>query len=124
MDSDTRGDEMKGISAVGRENRLRPVTGDLVKLATARSQPEADFLHDLMLDDGVPAVVLRERGLKADVLVPDAFVARAPEAEIIPLPRSRASYRPSDLPPDGRCGVATAAATRGSSRSRRGGQRG
>jgi hypothetical protein len=79
---------MKPIPAVCRESRRRPVTGDLVKLATARSQAEPDILHDLMLDEGVRA------------------------------------YRPSHRPLDGRCGVGTGAATRGSSRSRRVGQRG
>jgi hypothetical protein len=71
--------------------------GDLVRVAGARNQAEAEFIQGMLLEEGIPSVQRRSRGFDVpdflaagprDVLVPQsgAMAAREVllEAEIVP----------------------------------------
>lgn len=74
-----------------REDRARKVRreysdGELVTVATGRNQAEADFVANLLLEEGVPSLVRRSRGFDVpdmlaagprDVLVPGSGAAAA-----------------------------------------------
>ncbi len=76
-----------------RQERARKIKpqygeGELVKVAGARNQAEAEFIQGLLLEEGVPSLVRRARGFDVpdflaagprDVLVPAAGVAAARE---------------------------------------------
>lgn len=76
-----------------RHERARKVKrqyaeGDLVTVATGRNQAEADFVANLLLEEGVPSLVRRSRGFDVpdmlaagprDVLVPQSGEAAARE---------------------------------------------
>lgn len=97
----------------GRARKIKPqlAEGQLVKVAQAGNQPEAEFIQGLLLEEGVPSLLRRSAGFDVpdflaagprDVLVPQSGVATAREvllaAEIIseaPLEGSRA--RPGRL---------------------------
>jgi hypothetical protein len=53
--------------------------GDLVKVAGARNQAEAEFLQGLLLEEGVPSALRRARGFD----VPD-FLAAGPRDVLVP----------------------------------------
>lgn len=53
--------------------------GDLVKVAGAENQSEAEFLQSLLLEAGVPSVLRRSRGFD----VPD-FLAAGPRDVLVP----------------------------------------
>ena len=53
--------------------------GDLVKVASARNQPEAEFIQGLLLNAGVPSVIRRTPGFD----VPD-FLAAGPRDVLVP----------------------------------------
>lgn len=62
--------------------------GELVTVATGRNQAEADFIANLLLEEGVPSLVRRSRGFDVpdmlaagprDVLVPHSGEAAARE---------------------------------------------
>jgi hypothetical protein len=62
---------------------------DLVKVAGAQNQPEAELIQGLLRDAGVPSIVRRSGGADVpdflaagwrDVLVPAALAGRAREA--------------------------------------------
>src|SRR5215469_12050794 len=53
--------------------------GDLVKVASARNQPEAEFIQGLLLNAGVPSVLRRTPGFD----VPD-FLAAGPRDVLVP----------------------------------------
>jgi hypothetical protein len=62
--------------------------GDLVKVAGARHQAEAEFIQGLLLEEGVPSILRRTAGFDVpdfltagprDVLVPQSGVATARE---------------------------------------------
>jgi len=62
--------------------------GDLVKVAGARHQAEAEFIQGLLLEEGVPSILRRSAGFDVpdflaagprDVLVPQSGVATARE---------------------------------------------
>jgi pimeloyl-ACP methyl ester carboxylesterase len=90
--------------------KVRPefAEGDLVRVAGAQNQPEAELLQGLLLDAGVPSVIRRARGFDVpdflaagprDVLVPASAIEAAREA----LPRAdegllQASSRISSTP--------------------------
>ena len=72
--------------------------GDLVKVAGARNQSEAEFLQRLLLEVGVPSVLRRARGFdvpellaagQRDVLVPESGVEVARDvllqADLVPV---------------------------------------
>jgi hypothetical protein len=63
--------------------------GELVKVAHAGSQAEAEFIAGLLLEEGIPSLVIRSRGFDVaeflaagprDVLVPESGAEAAREA--------------------------------------------
>ena len=71
-----RGEELPAVSA--EQARARKVVpayteGELVKVAYAANEPEADMIAGLLLEAGIPAVIQRARGFD----VPD-FLAAGP----------------------------------------------
>ena len=54
--------------------------GELVKVARARNQAEAEFIQSLLLDEGVPSLLRRSAGFD----VPD-FLAAGPRDVMVPL---------------------------------------
>lgn len=82
----------------GRARKIKPqlAEGELVSVAHARNQPEAEFIQGLLLEEGVPSLLRRSAGFDVpdflaagprDVLVPQSGVSTAREvllsAEII-----------------------------------------
>ncbi len=82
-----------------RARKVKPqlAEGDLVKVAGAGNQPEAEFIQGLLLEEGVPSMLRRSAGFDVpdflaagprDVLVPQSGAATAREvlmqAELIP----------------------------------------
>lgn len=82
----------------GRARKIKPqlAEGQLVTVAHAGNQPEAEFIQGLLLEEGVPSLTRRSAGFDVpdflaagprDVLVPQSGVATAREvllaAEII-----------------------------------------
>lgn len=82
----------------GRARKIKPqlAEGQLVTVAHAGNQPEAEFIQSLLLEEGVPSLLRRSAGFDVpdflaagprDVLVPQSGVATAREvllaAEII-----------------------------------------
>jgi hypothetical protein len=57
---------------------------ELVKVAGAQNQTEAEFLQALLLDEGVPSVLRRTRGFD----VPD-FLAAGPRDVLVPAERAQ-----------------------------------
>jgi zinc-ribbon domain len=64
-----------------RARKIKPqlAEGQLVKVAGARNQAEAEFLQGLLLEEGVPSVLRRARGFD----VPD-FLAAGPRDVLVP----------------------------------------
>jgi hypothetical protein len=73
-----------------RARKLKPQLGEgeLVRVAGARNQAEAEFIQGLLLEEGVPSILRRTAGFDVpdflaagprDVLVPQAGVATARE---------------------------------------------
>ncbi len=73
-----------------RARKLKPqlAEGELVRVAGARNQPEAEFIQGLLLEEGVPSILRRTAGFDVpdflaagprDVLVPEAGVETARE---------------------------------------------
>lgn len=67
-----------------RQERVRKVKpqlaqGDLIKIAGARNQAEAEFIQGLLLEEGVPSMVRRSAGFD----VPD-FLAAGPRDVLVP----------------------------------------
>jgi hypothetical protein len=73
-----------------RARKVKPVysRGELRRVATARQQPEAEFIQMLLLEEGVPSTLRRTAGFDVpdmlaagprDVLVPESGVAVARE---------------------------------------------
>jgi hypothetical protein len=84
--------------------------GDLVRVAGARNQAEAEFIQGMLLEEGVPSVQRRARGFDVpdflaagprDVLVPQsgAIAAREVllEAELVPEQQGSAAPAPARL---------------------------
>lgn len=107
-----RGPVTKNLSAPGEfADKVRPELsdGDLVKVAGAQNQPEAEFVQGLLLEAGVPSVLRRARGFDVpeflaagprDILVPDSGVEVARDVLLQSdlgsvLPDSGASVRPA-----------------------------
>ena len=85
-----------------RARRVKPQfsEGDLVRVAGAQNQAEAEFVQNLLLDEGVPSTVRRAQGFDIpeflaagprEVLVPQSGVPTAREvllqADMVPNPR-------------------------------------
>ena len=64
-----------------RARRIKPQysEGELVRVAGARNQSEADFIQGLLLEEGIPSLQRRARGFD----VPD-FLAAGPRDLLVP----------------------------------------
>ena len=95
-----------------RARKMKPqlAEGDLVRIAGARNQPEAEFIQGLLLEEGVPSLTRRSAGFDVpdflaagprDVLVPQSGFATAREvllqAELIAPEPSRPTVAPARL---------------------------
>ena len=81
-------------SASARQQRARKIKpqyaeGELVKVARAANQPEAEFIQGLLLEEGIPSMLRRSAGFDVaeslaagprDVLVPESGAEAAREA--------------------------------------------
>jgi hypothetical protein len=81
-------------AASARQQRARKVKpqyaeGELVKVARAANQPEAEFIAGLLLEEGIPSMLRRSAGFDVaeslaagprDVLVPESGAEAAREA--------------------------------------------
>jgi hypothetical protein len=91
-----------------RARKIKPqyAEGDLVRVAGAQNQAEAEFIQGLLLEEGVPSALQRTRGFDVpdmlaagprDVMVPESGYAAAREvllqAEIV------SGERPASTPP-------------------------
>lgn len=76
------GDSTQAVSELHRRARkIKPQLseGRLVRVAGARNQAEAEFIQDLLLQEGVPSVLRRSAGFD----VPD-FLAAGPRDVLVP----------------------------------------
>ncbi len=95
-----------------RARKIKPqlAEGDLVQVAGARNQPEAEFIQGLLLEEGVPSMIRRSAGFDVpdflaagprDVLVPQSGVDTAREvllqAELISPDPPRSVVAPAKL---------------------------
>jgi uncharacterized protein YbaR (Trm112 family) len=64
-----------------KARKIKPqyAQGDLVKVAGARNQTEAEFIQGMLLEEGIPSVQRRSRGFD----VPD-FLAAGPRDVLVP----------------------------------------
>lgn len=96
--------------AWARKIKPQLTEGELVRVAGARHQAEAELIQGLLLEEGVPSLLRRTRGFDVpdmlaagprDVLVPASAVAVAREvllqADIAPPHGGRAVERPARL---------------------------
>ena len=111
--------------AHGRARKINPVytEGRLVRVAGGRNQAEAEFIQNLLLEEGVPSVVRRTAGFD----VPD-FLAAGPRDVMVPLAGAEAAREvllEADLAParggSGAAAEPARAARRGAARRRCGG---
>jgi hypothetical protein len=65
----------------------RYTSGDLVRVAGARNQAEAELIQGLLLEEGVPSVLRRTRGFD----VPD-FLASGPRDVLVPESGAEAAH--------------------------------
>jgi hypothetical protein len=74
--------------AHGRARKVNPVytEGRLVRVAGGRNQAEAEFIQNILLEEGVPSVVRRTAGFD----VPD-FLAAGPRDVMVPLAGAEAA---------------------------------
>ena len=79
-------DPLDPDSARARARKVHPpyAEGELVRVATARHQAEAEMLQGLLLDAGVPSLVRRSGGFD----VPD-FLAAGPRDVLVPTGAER-----------------------------------
>ncbi|HUA11197.1 MAG TPA: DUF2007 domain-containing protein [Solirubrobacteraceae bacterium] len=82
--------------SVRRARRIKPqyADGDLVRVVRALSQPEAEMIEQLLLDQGIPCLVRRAPGMD----VPDFLAAGARD---VLVPRSGAQAAREALAPAG-----------------------
>ena len=85
------GSEQRASERQRRARKIKPqyAQGELVKVARAQNQSEAEFLEGLLLEEGIPSLVRRSRGFDVaeslaggprDVLVPESGAEAAREA--------------------------------------------
>jgi len=85
------GSEQRASEQQRRARKIKPqyAQGELVKVARAQNQSEAEFLEGLLLEEGIPSLVRRSRGFDVaeslaggprDVLVPESAAEAAREA--------------------------------------------
>ncbi len=86
-----RGDDRPLSARQRRARKIKPQysEGRLVKVARAGSQPEAEFIEGLLLEEGIPCMLRRSAGFEVaemlaagprDVLVPESAAEAAREA--------------------------------------------
>lgn len=95
-----------------RARKIKPqlAEGELVRVAGARNQAEAEFIQGLLLEEGVPSLLKRSAGFDVpdflaagprDILVPEAGVPAARdillEAELISPERQSTAVAPGRL---------------------------
>jgi uncharacterized protein YbaR (Trm112 family) len=85
------GGEQKATARQRRARKIKPqyAEGELVKVARAQHQSEAEFIEGLLLEEGIPCMLRRSRGFDVgqmlaagprDVLVPASGAQAAREA--------------------------------------------
>jgi hypothetical protein len=96
------------VTDVGEKARkIKPqyAEGDLVRVAGARNQAEAEFIQGMLLEEGIPSVQRRARGFD----VPD-FLAAGPRDLLVPqsgaLPAREVLLEAELVPTEGGAGVA------------------
>jgi len=107
-----RGDDLAVSDRHRRARKIKPQLseGALVRVAGARNQTEAEFIQNLLLEEGVPSVLRRSAGFDVpdflaagprDILVPESGVTTAREvllqAELISPELSRPVVSPLRL---------------------------
>jgi hypothetical protein len=86
-----RGREPSASARQQRARKIKPqyAEGELVKVARAANQPEAEFIAGLLLEEGIPSMLRRSAGFDVaeslaagprDVLVPESGAEAAREA--------------------------------------------
>lgn len=95
-----------------RARKIKPqlAEGELVRVAGARNQAEAEFIQSLLLEEGVPSLLRRSAGFDVpdflaagprDILVPAAGATTAREvllqAELIPAQQRTSAIAPGRL---------------------------
>jgi uncharacterized protein YbaR (Trm112 family) len=101
------------ITEVGEKARkIKPqyAEGDLVRVAGARNQAEAEFIQGMLLEEGIPSVQRRSRGFDVpdflaagprDLLVPQSGAVAAREvllqAELVPEVQTNPAPAPARL---------------------------
>ena len=88
-----------------RARKIKPqyAEGELVRVAGARNQAEAEFIQGLLLEEGVPSLLRRTRGFD----VPD-FLAAGPRDVLVPAAGADAAREillQADLLPAGGAGA-------------------
>jgi hypothetical protein len=85
------GSDRRASERQRRARKIKPqyAEGELVKVARAQNQSEAEFLEGLLLEEGIPSLVRRSPGFDVaeslaggprDVLVPESGAEAAREA--------------------------------------------
>ena len=92
------GNEEPATEQHERARKIKPqyARGDLRRVTTARQQAEAEFIQNLLLEEGVPSTTRRTAGFD----VPD-FLAAGPRDVLVPesgLETARDVLRQSDIP--------------------------
>jgi hypothetical protein len=88
-----------------RARRIKPQysEGNLIRVVGARNQVEADFIQNLLLEEGIPSMQRRARGFD----VPD-FLAAGPREILVPasgVPAARDVLLQSELLPTGQAAM-------------------
>jgi len=88
-----QGDESQPSPRARRARKIKPqyAEGQLVKVARAANQPEAEFIEALLLEEGIPSMLRRSGG--ADV--PD-FLAAGPRDVLVPESGAQAAREALD----------------------------
>jgi hypothetical protein len=75
------GGERQASERQRKARKIKPqyAEGPLVKVARAESQPEAEFIEALLLEEGIPSMLRRSGGFD----VPD-FLAAGPRDVLVP----------------------------------------
>jgi hypothetical protein len=94
----------------GRARKIDPTysEGELVRVAGGRNQAEAEFIQNMLLEEGVPSLLRRSAGFDVpdflaagprDVLVPQSGVEAAREVLLeVDLAPQEQTYRPGPRP--------------------------
>lgn len=75
-----QGVEVTAVQAHARKVKRQYAEGDLVRVAGARNQVEAEFIQSLLLEEGIPSILRRTAGFD----VPE-MMAAGPRDVMVPL---------------------------------------